>query len=137
MRREHRKHKLHYSLSRTLLEQALKLQPPVSVLCERSQLRPVGRVVGDRSVEEPVGPRQVFCGILCRPHRPELARGRREGALERRLRVNSGIDCGVDAVEELVGVGVCGGGHSVQRSFVESIFDEDCCALKTRNRFTE
>jgi len=89
-------------LSLTLLEQALKLQPSESVLRESGQLRHIGRIVGDRAVAEPVGPRQVLCGILCRSRGPELARGRRESALERGLCVNSGIDCGVEAVGELV-----------------------------------
>ena len=89
-------------LSLTLLEQALKLQPSKCVLRESGQLRQVDRVVGDSAVEEPVGPRQVFRGILCRSRGTELARGRRESALERGLHVENGIDCGAEAVGELV-----------------------------------
>ena len=85
-----------------MLEQALKLQPSKGVLRESGQLRHIGRIVGDRAVAEPVGPRQVICGILCRSRGPELARGRRESALERGPCVKSGIDCGVEAVGELV-----------------------------------
>ena len=85
-----------------MLEQALKLQPSKCVLRESGQLRQVDRVVGDSAVEEPVGPRQVFRGILCRSRGTELARGRRESALERGLHVENGIDCGAEAVGELV-----------------------------------
>ena len=90
------------SLSLTLLEQALKLQSSDGVLRESGQLCQVGRVVGDCAVEEPVGPRQVFRGILCRSRGTELARGRRESALERGLRGKSDIGCAVEAVGELV-----------------------------------
>lgn len=75
------------SSSLTLLEQALELEPLVSVGRQSFQLRPVGRVVGDRAVEEPVRPHQVLCRVLCRSSRSQLSRDRREGGIERRLRV--------------------------------------------------
>ena len=73
------------NFSLTLLEQALKLEPAVSVRSKSFHLRDVCRVVRDRAVEEPVGTSERFRGVLRRLHRADGARGGGDSLAERGL----------------------------------------------------
>ena len=66
----------------TLLQEALKLEPPVRVGRQRLDLRAVGRVVGDGPVQEPVRASQGLGGVFRRPHRTGGARGRGDGLVD-------------------------------------------------------
>jgi hypothetical protein len=66
----------------TLLQEALKLEPPVRVGRQRLDLRAVGRVVGDGPVQEPVRASQGLGGVFRRPHRIGGARGRGDGLVD-------------------------------------------------------
>ena len=87
----------------TLLQQALKLEPVVSVARERLDLRAVGRVVCDGPIQKPERVRQGLGRVFRRLHRADGARGRGDGLVEglRRLRAERGHLGGVDAVDEL------------------------------------
>lgn len=85
-----------------MLEQRLKLEPSISILCERAQLRLVGWVVRERAVEEPVGPREVLGRVIRRLDRPNRARGSGDCLVERGLRVKGGDFGRIDAILELL-----------------------------------
>lgn len=86
----------------TLLQEALKLQPPDRVLRERLDLRRVGRAVGNRPAPAEVGHRERLGRVLRREPRAGRARERRERAGDRGLRVERRGLGRIEAVAELI-----------------------------------